>query len=78
MFNSRFKSDCKTIHGKTNVTREEMKRGVNGSSQKPGGVTFALAALLVPLEAGFAPADAVDVCLVANGVLSARIAFLST
>lgn len=44
---------------------------------KPGGVTFTLAALLVPLETGFALADAVDVCLVADGVLAARIAFLS-
>lgn len=49
----------------------------SGSSQKPGGVTFTLAALLIPLEASFALADAVGVCLVANGVLSARIGFLS-
>lgn len=55
---------------------EEMK--LCGGPAKPGGVTFALAALLVPLEASFALADAVDVCLVADGVLAAWIGFLST
>lgn len=40
--------------------------------------TFAQAALLAPLEASLALADAVNVGLVADGVLSAWIGFLAT
>lgn len=43
-----------------------------------GRITFALAALLAPLEASLALAHAVNVGLVADGVLSAWIGFLAT
>lgn len=62
--------------GKEKRERRKERKGKRGEERR-GSITFALAALLAPPEASLALADAVQVGLVADGVLSARVGFLA-